>query len=188
MCPNKNCRKEFNSPESVYLHQIETDHFDQKERIIEEFKEGDNVLLNKDCTWSEQHKFCKLAYSKDNLIAFDREEAICASPDHWQLISPKEKTIEEVQVGDVLVKEGSFNLTVELVSGNIVIVSVSIYHGNISTINYHIKQLEKDGWKIKQPEPEKKEWQQIFLEAGTKELGIDCSPLIKTVSDILSSK
>ena len=31
-------------------------------------------------------------------------------------------------------------------------------------------------------------WQDKFLEAGTKELGIDCSVLIKTVSDLMISR
>lgn len=160
---------------------------------MQNFKVGDKVKLTTVCTGMKAD-FVYTVETRINgsnsqyLCVMDEGGWSCLNTDHWQLISPKERDIEDVQVGDVLVKEGSFNLTVELVSGNIVIVSVSIYHGNISTINYHIKQLEKDGWKIKQPEVEKKEWQQIFLEAGTKELGIDCSPLIKTVSDILSSK
>lgn len=47
MC--KICGKEFNSPESVYLHQIETDHFEPKERTIEDVEVGD-VVVNSEGT------------------------------------------------------------------------------------------------------------------------------------------
>lgn len=35
---------------------------------------------------------------------------------------------------------------------------------------------------------DKLNWQNTFLEMGTKELGIDCSALIKTVSDIIHNE
>lgn len=76
-------------------------------------------------------------------------------------IEPKERTIEEVEVGDVLEFSG-FNddgdkvddICIEVVLGNV----VGWRRKNGDDVYWKIKKhFKNEGWKIKQPEPEKEE-------------------------------
>lgn len=142
-----------------------------------QFKEGDKVTIKRDiCNRIGSGVILFVKNDSTNGLYIKALDFICTDPNHWQLVEPKERAIEDVRVGDVLENGENFPLTVESKDGNVVIASAVVSDDIILGL-YHVKELKKAGWKIKQPEPEKEEEDessianeivQYFFEKGTR--------------------
>lgn len=138
-----------------------------------QYKVGDKVKLRPNCIEYVGHAFELFTLQKNSegrLCVFtDTGVSLCAQEYDWQLVEPKEKTIDDVEVGDEIIC-GSYCYEVLEVLEKLIAVRTEV-----GKIEWAIKDLlSSGGWKIKQPEPdprcdinsaEKEKW----LEKGEKE-------------------
>ncbi len=107
-----------------------------------QYKVGDRVRHNEKCDSRGEEGV--LYFSFGTL-----QTHVCETEGHWQLISPKERTIEEVKVGDVCEDDTDTFQIVEVLKNTF----AYMWLGGINWKTF--EDAKRDGWKIKQPEPEK---------------------------------
>lgn len=108
-----------------------------------------------------------------NLISIDSEGNGCRyghPADQYELI--KEKTMENLQVGDILLNQNDTECEVFAVLGKVVIVNDG--DDDKYTATYIIEELINDGWQVKGTEPEVKE---VTLEEIAEKMNIPVSQL-----------
>lgn len=85
-----------------------------------------------------------------------------------KIFEPITKTLDNLEVGDVLVKEGFFDATVEAICGNIVGTSYTGFK-ELSVTWDHLSVLKEQGWKLKEElEPKVKKAIKLLEEKGYK--------------------
>lgn len=159
----------------------------KKNKLMQEFKEGDLVELKNGCVLFKKENCSKILKKRSHGLGLSLPDGSfeCVNESHWQLISPKERTIDDVEVGDILENRGSYSrvLTKNGGSGDVQCIGISYPfehtgHNNLKTFCgiFTIYQLKKDGWKIKQPE-EKESYD------GTHEIMVFCRDYIYSLRD-----
>ena len=136
---------------------------------MREFKEHDVIRIKKGCDKyleGEELKVCK--YSWGGLYVTGpfgaRYHWVCSDETHWQLVEPKERTIEDVRVGDMISPPGElYSYQVFEKTENLVAIR---NFGDIDLTWRVTKELK--GWTIKQPEPENGAAEKQWLEIGKR--------------------
>lgn len=146
---------------------------------MQEFKVGDKIILTKDCfpLKKGQEYFVQINHTNEEgkfIVGDDLHTRYCTCVESWQLISPVERTIEDVEVGNFVYDEdGDLVQIVEIFKNSFA------YSWLDEILIETFARAKELGWKIKQPEPEKlKDMEnevdrQKWLEKGEKEGWLD---------------
>lgn len=126
---------------------------------MKKFKVGDKVTTAKNCSSIKIGKIYEVKGGTLQLF-IEEGENFCSCESDWQLVEPKQRTIEEVRVGDITVEEDNKN-PAEVVE---VLKNIFAYLWNDSVQWITFKRAKELGWKIKQPEPENTELEQAILD------------------------
>jgi len=119
------------------------------------FKQGDKVICVKDC---EKNSICakkgQTGFVNGDLDILTRGVWVCSSLNNWKLINKQMKTLDNLEVGDLLNK-GDYKFKVLAVLQELVAIS---YHSNHTTLNCWctLTELKKNGYTLYQ-KPEVKE-------------------------------
>lgn len=118
---------------------------------MQEFKVGDMVTVGYECKHIPSRIPYVICEDEDKMWYINYLDRTCIDPNHWQLISPKQRTIEEVRVGDITVEVDNKN-PAEVVE---VLKNTFAYIWNDSVQWITFKRAKELDWKIKQPEENK---------------------------------
>lgn len=126
---------------------------------MKKFKVGDKVTTAKNCSSIKIGKIYEVKGGTLQLF-IEEGENFCSCESDWQLVEPKQRTIEEVRVGDITVEADNKN-PAEVVE---VLKNIFAYLWNDSVQWITFKRAKELDWKIKQPEPENTELEQAILD------------------------
>lgn len=117
---------------------------------MKKFKVGDKVTTAKNCSSIKIGKIYEVKGGTLQLF-IEEGENFCSCESDWQLVEPKQRTIEEVRVGDITVEADNKN-PAEVVE---VLKNIFAYLWNDSVQWITFKRAKELDWKIKQPEENK---------------------------------